>query len=161
MECWTGPWGGGFLVHGITEISGEAGAGKTQFCLSLALMAYLEEEHGGLNSSAIYLNCGEGPFPMKRLEVLAKAFEKKYSKNGVNPAPGKSANDFLNHVIIETMHNTEMMLEAFREQIPNLIRSGRAGRGAGKDEKPERPARLLIVDSLAGLVRNRGGAHIR
>jgi RecA/RadA recombinase len=40
--------GGGVPMRGLTEIAGEAGAGKTQLCLQLALHAVLPEEHGGL-----------------------------------------------------------------------------------------------------------------
>jgi DNA-repair protein XRCC3 len=35
-------------MRGLTEIAGEAGAGKTQLCLQLALHAVLPKEHGGL-----------------------------------------------------------------------------------------------------------------
>jgi DNA-repair protein XRCC3 len=40
--------GGGVPMRGLTEIAGEAGAGKTQLCLQLALYAVLSKEHGGL-----------------------------------------------------------------------------------------------------------------
>ncbi|KAG5180547.1 hypothetical protein JKP88DRAFT_166483, partial [Tribonema minus] len=40
--------GGGLPLHGLTELVGEAGTGKTQFCLQLLLQAVLPVEHGGV-----------------------------------------------------------------------------------------------------------------
>lgn len=39
---------GGLPVNGITEIYGESGVGKTQFCLQLCLMVQLPKNVGGL-----------------------------------------------------------------------------------------------------------------
>lgn len=41
----------GIPINGIVEIFGQSGAGKTQLCLQLALMAQLPKEYGGLNKS--------------------------------------------------------------------------------------------------------------
>ncbi|VDI19432.1 DNA-repair protein XRCC3 [Mytilus galloprovincialis] len=42
---------GGLLSHGITEISGESSAGKTQLCLHLCLNVQLPFTLGGLSVS--------------------------------------------------------------------------------------------------------------
>ena len=40
---------GGILTQGITEISGESAAGKTQLCLQLCITVQLPREQGGLS----------------------------------------------------------------------------------------------------------------
>lgn len=44
---------GGILSQGITEVTGESAAGKTQLCLQLCLMAQLPLEDGGLNGGKV------------------------------------------------------------------------------------------------------------
>jgi len=41
--------GGGVLIPGVTELSGVSGAGKTQLCMQLCLVAQLARDQGGLN----------------------------------------------------------------------------------------------------------------
>lgn len=41
---------GGIPTFGITELYGEAGTGKTQLCLQLALCAQFSQSYGGLDS---------------------------------------------------------------------------------------------------------------
>jgi RecA/RadA recombinase len=85
-------------MQGITEIAGEAGCGKTQTCLTLALQVsrnfrevpattsmlavradwiqvQLDVKYGGRGGAAAYLSCGEGIFPIRRLSQLAAAYE--------------------------------------------------------------------------------------
>jgi DNA-repair protein XRCC3 len=156
--------GGGILTNGITEIAGEAGVGKTQLCLTLALQAYLDTENGGMESGAMYLNCGEGQFPDRRLEQLASTYASKYenksstssdssTSQSTNTDMGKqkrpmSFSDFMNNVYIEKVHSTDQALEMLSKQVPELIRKKE------KDtDKDKGSIRLLIFDSLAGLIR--------
>ncbi|XP_047243005.1 DNA repair protein XRCC3 isoform X2 [Girardinichthys multiradiatus] len=60
---------GGLPVGGVTELSGESGAGKTQLGLQLCLSVQYPVEHRGLSSGALYV-CTEDPFPIKRLQQL-------------------------------------------------------------------------------------------
>ena len=69
--------GGGIISSGITEIVGEAGSGKTQFALVLSLRVQLSTEQG----ECVYLSCGEGPFPIKRLQQIAEEIAKMENKN--------------------------------------------------------------------------------
>ena len=48
---------GGVLVPGVTELSGVSGAGKTQLCMQLCLVAQLTREQGGLNGGNNYSDC--------------------------------------------------------------------------------------------------------
>lgn len=67
---------GHILSSGITELSGEAGAGKSQVCMHLALRCQLSPELGGCGGTAAYMSCGEGEFPIRRLSQMAAAMTK-------------------------------------------------------------------------------------
>lgn len=120
--------GGGFPCGGITEISGEAGCGKTQICLTLAMQCMLPESQGGLGGAVCYLSCGEGRFPVTRLSQLAQAYEPR--------CPGA---DLLSNVFIEECYTPEDALENIRKRIPQKCKSDNV--------------RLLVIDSIAGIFR--------
>lgn len=94
--------GGGMPVQGINEIVGEAGAGKTQFALALSLQCHLLKSMGGLEGSTAYLCCGEGVFPVRRLEQMSRGFE---TKSGI------SYREFMNSIHIEQCHNADDVLD--------------------------------------------------
>lgn len=56
----------------------------------------------GLGGSTAYISCGEGTFPVRRLEQLAHSFEKK---------SGISYREFMDSVHIEQCHNADDVLE--------------------------------------------------
>ena len=111
---------------GINEISGEAGAGKTQFCLSLSLQCQLPVSSGGLDGACAYITCGEGEFPIRRLSQLQSS-----------PA---FTGCTLEKIHIEQCYSPEDMTKTLRTRIPEMCENN--------------GIRLLIIDSLAGLVRN-------
>ena len=89
-------------MQGINEIVGEAGAGKTQFALTLSLQCHLDGSMGGLGGATAYLCCGEGSFPVRRLEQLSHSFEKK---------SGVPYKDFMSSIHIEQCHNADDVLD--------------------------------------------------
>jgi len=46
----------GVETGAMTEVYGEFGSGKTQFCLKMAVMAQLPRERGGIDSNVIYMD---------------------------------------------------------------------------------------------------------
>ncbi len=64
--------GGGIETRAVTEVAGEFGSGKTQFCHQLAVMVQLPEERGGLGAKAIYIDT-EGTFRPERIMQIARA----------------------------------------------------------------------------------------
>jgi len=123
--------GGGFRVcGGITELSGEAGCGKTQFCLTLSMQVSLPEVKGGLGGAACYMSCGEGRFPVARLGQLAQCYQQCYPDEDI---------DFLANVFIEEFHNSEEVMDNLRKLVPEKCRQNNV--------------RLLIIDSVAGMFR--------
>lgn len=93
---------GGLPLQGINEIVGEAGAGKTQFALTLSLQCHLLKSMGGLGGSTAYLCCGEGTFPVRRLEQLSRSYEMK---------SGIPFCEFMDSVHIEQCHNADDVLD--------------------------------------------------
>jgi hypothetical protein len=63
---------GGIRAAAVTEVAGEAGAGKTQFALQFCLRAMLPPAAGGLATSVVYV-CTEGPFRADRLLAMHAA----------------------------------------------------------------------------------------
>ncbi|KAL8944955.1 MAG: hypothetical protein Q9216_000116 [Gyalolechia sp. 2 TL-2023] len=62
---------GGIPTGYITEVTGESGAGKTQFLLSLLLSAQLPPTHGGLSRPTVYIST-EHPLPTPRLTQILR-----------------------------------------------------------------------------------------
>jgi len=119
--------GGGFPCGGITELVGEAGCGKTQFCLSLALRCVLPEEQGGMGGTACYLTCGEGSFPVSRLSQLMQC----YQQHG--------APSLLSKVLIDECRTSEDVMDNLLRRLPQKCKSD--------------DVRLVIIDSVAGMYR--------
>ncbi|CDH53150.1 dna repair protein rad51 homolog 3 [Lichtheimia corymbifera JMRC:FSU:9682] len=61
----------------ITEFCGEAGSGKTQLSMQLAVNALLPSELGGCNGECIYIDTEGGLVP-KRLRTIATAMQNQY-----------------------------------------------------------------------------------
>eukprot|EP00762_Andalucia_godoyi_P008703 ANDGO_00425.mRNA.1 DNA repair protein RAD51 homolog 2 len=62
-----------FFGGHLTELSGEAGSGKTALCLSLARQVQARAAEGGLEGRCIYV-CTEPPFPSSRMrEIITDA----------------------------------------------------------------------------------------
>ena len=60
---------GGVPTRHVTELTGEAGAAKTQLALQLLLNAQLPREVGGLDGAAVYVHT-EGRAPLARLRQM-------------------------------------------------------------------------------------------
>lgn len=60
---------GGVPTRHLTELTGEAGAAKTQLALQLLLAAQLPRTRGGLDGAAVYVHT-EGRAPLARLQHL-------------------------------------------------------------------------------------------
>ena len=123
---------GGFPLGGVTEISGEAGCGKTQICLTLALQCTLPESLGGLDGHTVYLCCGEGQFPAPRLTQLAEAYSMANASLGTSHA-------LMDRVHVLECHNSEDALDVVRKDVPSLIKTHNV--------------RFVIIDSIAGIFR--------
>lgn len=108
---------GSIRFGGITEISGEAGCGKSQICLFLALRCALQAELGGVQGSTAYLNCGEGEFPVRRLSQMAKAMAETLNSESACTSSNRHSNPLdstalMGKILIERIDNFEQLLES-------------------------------------------------
>lgn len=117
-----------FMAKGITDVVGEASAGKTQFCLQLLLDAITPIECNGLGKGAIYLHT-EGEFPHKRWEQLKNFRQALLPKNTV------LREDLL---VIRRISSVEEM-----DDTLDLLRPLSRAKSAS----------ILIIDSIAAVVR--------
>lgn len=64
--------GGGIETRCITEFYGGYSSGKSQTCFTLAVLATLPEEQGGLDGNTLYIDV-EGTFAPDRIQEIIKA----------------------------------------------------------------------------------------
>ncbi|KAH7413170.1 P-loop containing nucleoside triphosphate hydrolase protein [Cadophora sp. MPI-SDFR-AT-0126] len=116
--------GGGIPTGHITEVTGESGAGKTQFLLTLLLAAQLPAPHG-LSSTVLYIST-ESALPTSRLSQLLGAHPTLLA---ASPRPTLDA------VISIVTPDLESQDHILRFQVPVAVK--RHG------------IRLIILDSVA------------
>ena len=120
---------GGLKTGATTEVYGEFGSGKTQFCYTMAVRVQLPVERGGLDGKCVVIDT-EGTFTSSRLISIAKALD-------LDP------DTVLENVIIARAHNSVDQKNILME-IQNMILD---------EEKGDKKIKLLIVDSAIGLFR--------
>lgn len=139
--------GGGIEPQAITEFYGLYGCGKTQVCLTAAVMAQLTKSQGGLNGKVIWIDT-EGTFRPERIEEIVierglvplKEKLKKTDKN--EPVDYEDVYKFLDNITVATAYNAshqELILDEIRERLEM--------QKIGTSNEKERVV-LIIVDSL-------------
>ncbi|KAK2855774.1 hypothetical protein Q5P01_004509 [Channa striata] len=127
---------GGLPVPGVSELSGESGAGKTQLALQLCLSVQYPKQYGGLNSGAVYI-CTEDLFPIRRLQQLIQ--EQTNLRSDVPPDVIRNL-QFSDCIYIEHAADLDTLQVCLSHRVPLLLARGLV--------------RLLVVDSVAALFRS-------
>ena len=70
-ECFDTLLDGGIETHAVTEVYGKDGAGKTQFCLTMACRVQLSKELGGLEGKCLWIDT-ENTFKPDRITQIAE-----------------------------------------------------------------------------------------
>jgi len=115
---------GGLETQALTEVYGEFGSGKTQFCHTMCVTVQKPKEEGGLDGTVLYIDT-ENTFRPERIVSIAKAF-------GMDPEKA------LDKIIVARAYNSAHQT-LILEESSQLIR--------------ENNVKLLIVDSAVGLFR--------
>lgn len=115
---------GGIETQALTEVYGEFGCGKTQFCHTMCIMVQKSKEEGGLSGGVLYIDT-EGTFRPERIVSIAKA-------NDMDPEK------VLENIIVARAYNSAHQT-LILEEAGSVIK--------------ENNIKLLIVDSAVGLFR--------
>ena len=135
-ECLDNLLDGGLETQALTEVYGEFGSGKTQFCHTMCVTVQKPKEEGGLEGTALYIDT-EGTFRPERIVSIAKAY-------------GMEPEKVLDRIIVARAYNSAHQT-LILEEASQMIQ--------------ENNVKLLIVDSAVGLFRaeylGRGTLSIR
>ncbi|CAG8567997.1 26273_t:CDS:2 [Dentiscutata erythropus] len=128
--------GGGIPCSSLTEIVGPTNFGKTQFCLTLSILATLPVSMNGLGGGTCYIST-QGTFPAERLMEIAK-YRFPYLFGDENPQCQdnlKKMTDAIHLMKAKSSKELANILENFQEFII------------------EKNIRLLIIDSFGALIK--------
>jgi DNA-repair protein XRCC3 len=125
---------GGVPTRHVTELTGEAGAAKTQLALQLLLNAQLPREVGGLDGAAVYVHT-EGRAPLARLRQMI-------SKREIYSTHLPPDHDPLDYVyLVKTLQEDPESLWDALASVADVLTDPPGG--------PQRPVRLIVVDSVS------------
>jgi len=124
-ECLDSLLDGGLETQALTEVYGEFGSGKTQFCHTMCVTVQKPKEEGGLDGTVLYIDT-ENTFRPERIVSIAKAY-------GMDPEKA------LDKIIVARAYNSAHQT-LILEEASQLIR--------------ENNVKLLVVDSAVGLFRS-------
>ena len=124
---------GGISLRSITEIFGEAGSGKSQLCMQLAVNVQLPECFGGLNGKCVYVSTDKR-VETKRLDAMSKALQGVFAN-----CPEVQEISFLDNIFVEEF-NTAHEFQSFVNKLPQTL-----------EKHPE--IKLVVIDSIAGIFR--------
>lgn len=115
---------GGVETQAVTEVYGEFGSGKTQFCHTLCVNVQKPKEEGGLDGGVLYIDT-EGTFRPERIVSIAKA-------KGIDPEKA------LDRIIVAKAYNSAHQELILQEAGPII---------------EQNKIKLIVVDSAVGLFR--------
>ncbi len=115
---------GGVETQAVTEVYGEFGSGKTQFCHTLCVNVQKPKEEGGLDGGVLYIDT-EGTFRPERIVSIAKA-------KGLDPEKA------LDRIIVAKAYNSAHQELILQEAGPII---------------EQNKIKLIVVDSAVGLFR--------
>jgi meiotic recombination protein DMC1 len=116
--------GGGVETCSITELYGEFRTGKTQWCHMLCVTSQMPVSHGGGEGKACYIDT-EGTFRPERIKEIAARY-------------GLDGDAVLGNIIWARIFTVDNLMSALNEVAAQFA---------------ENPFRVLIVDSIMGLLR--------
>jgi DNA repair protein RadA len=115
---------GGLETQALTEVYGEFGSGKTQFCLTMCVMCQKPKQEGGLEGGVLYIDT-ENTFRPERIVSIAKA-------KGLDPEK------ILDNIIVARAYNSAHQILILEEAGPII---------------EQHNIKLIVADSAVGLFR--------
>ena len=124
-ECLDQLFDGGIETQALTEVYGEFGCGKTQFCHTMCVTVQKSKEEGGLEGGVLYIDT-ENTFRPERIVTIAQA-------QGLDPEK------ILNNITVARAYNSSHQM-LILEEAGTLIK--------------ESNIKLIVADSAVGLFRS-------
>lgn len=143
---------GGIECGATTEIYGEFGCGKTQFCHTMAVRVQLPKDQGGLEGKTVWID-SEGTFEPTRIESIAKSldFDSEKALDGIVHA--KAYNSADQYIIINELEkmlseDNEIKLIVIDSAI-GLFRQDFSGRGMLSERQKYLDEFLTLTSNMA------------
>lgn len=138
---------GGVETQAITEVFGEFGSGKTQFCHTMCVTVQKSLEEGGLEGGVLYIDT-EGTFRPERIVSIAQAHNMDPQQALDNIIVARAYNSAHQVLILEEagkIIQEEKIKLIISDSTTGLFRSEYLGRGtlASRQQKLGRYIRLL------------------
>eukprot|EP00501_MAST-03F_sp_TOSAG23-6_P000193 GSMAST32.ASY1.ANO1.196.1 assembled CDS len=133
---------GGIPVNGITELAGPSGVGKTQFCLTAAVLAtlHIEKRPSSFTDEVILYLDSEQKFSAKRLVEIAKnRLPHIFNTTITNNSNTDNLRLLAGSVVVTSPATTTDLMTNLGKEVESLI--------------IEKSIKLIILDSVAFLAR--------
>lgn len=120
---------GGIDVGSVTEIFGEAGVGKTQLCLQLALNIQLPKALNGSGAKSVYISTDKR-VAISRMKAMEEGLRMKFFDHEV-----VQDMDFMENVFVQECASSTYLQFLVNEELPALF-----------TEHPD--IKIFIIDSI-------------
>ncbi|XP_055613197.1 DNA repair protein XRCC3 isoform X2 [Uranotaenia lowii] len=125
--------GGGLPARGIIELAGDAGSGKTQLALHLALVSQIahvqQNDPIAMQSCGVVYICTEHPFPSKRLIQMETSLGREF--------PSIVRGALSDAIFVEHLYDPSTLEQCISERLPVLLENN--------------PIGLLVIDSITAV----------
>ena len=142
-------FGGGIETEALTEFYGAFGSGKSQICHTLAVMAQLPKDQGGLNAEVIYFDT-ENTFRPERIRDIVinrELVPLKEKEKKADPNVPENENDvmkFIDRITVAKCYNTSHQM-LLGDQVSDILNREKVDKDKDKDPM----TRLIIIDSIS------------
>ncbi|CAN4119938.1 unnamed protein product [Withania somnifera] len=125
---------GGIPFGVVTKLAGQAGIGKTQFCLKLSLLASLPSSYGGLDGSVIYIDTKSKFSSRRMIKIGFNSFPEVFHAEGM-------AQEMAGRILVLRPTSLPEFTESLQKIKVSLFQNS---------------VKLLIIDSMAALLSGEG-----
>ena len=143
---------GGIETSATTEIYGEFGCGKTQFCHTMAVRVQLPKEKGGLDGNCVWID-SEGTFEPTRIESISKSLKLDEKETLGNIIRAKAYNSADQYLILQELEKLLVEDDKIKliviDSATGLFRQDFSGRGMLSERQKYLDEFLTMASNMA------------
>ena len=143
---------GGIETSATTEIYGEFGCGKTQFCHTIAVRVKLPKEKGGLDGKWVWID-SEGTFEPTRIESISKSLKLDEKEALGNIIRAKAYNSADQYLILQELEKLLVEDDKIKliviDSATGLFRQDFSGRGMLSERQKYLDEFLTMASNMA------------